>query len=271
MTSATGSLLTTQKVVVTRAPIYSEDSFAELAAIPATTRTPPLSASSILEEENEYLRQQLISVSSELEYWRTKAIRSSSPTTAATTQTPVSVFGTPATPRTFLEGLRQITFSASREEEEADESSYTPQKSTGLHRRASAKVESWSPFGSAALPAEDEEDGLLLLTSKSHSSDKDEASLDDNDVSSPRLASPDAGEESNSLYDRGAWLVGLLILQSFSSFIIKNNEAMLQRHAVIVRFLTMLVGAGGNAGNQASVRYVQNARMKMYAIRVLSC
>jgi len=45
-----------------------------------------------------------------------------------------------------------------------------------------------------------------------------------------------------------------LILQSMSSFILARNEALLQKHLVIVRFLTMLVGAGGNAGNQASVR-----------------
>jgi len=57
----------------------------------------------------------------------------------------------------------------------------------------------------------------------------------------------------SSVTDRAGWLVGLLILQSMSSFIISNNEKLLQQHLVIVRFLTMLVGAGGNAGNQASV------------------
>jgi hypothetical protein len=192
------------------------------------------------------------------------------------------MFGTPKTPRStaggFFEGLRHISFSASRHEEEEEEEptgeeDYSPQK-TGLHRRASAKVEnSWSPFlnfsraTTAAANNKDDEEGQLslLLTSKSHSSDKDDTSLDDDDdididntSSSPKRVLPSdaaaGGEESNSLWDRGSWLVGLLILQSFSSFIIKNNEAMLQRHAVIVRFLTMLVGAGGNAGNQASVR-----------------
>ena len=56
------------------------------------------------------------------------------------------------------------------------------------------------------------------------------------------------------IMDRAGWLVGLLVLQSMSSFIIQRNEGLLQKHLVIVRFLTMLVGAGGNAGNQASVR-----------------
>lgn len=57
-----------------------------------------------------------------------------------------------------------------------------------------------------------------------------------------------------SISDRAGWLVGLLVLQSLSSFIIARNENLLKEHVVIVRYLTMLVGAGGNAGNQASVR-----------------
>lgn len=57
--------------------------------------------------------------------------------------------------------------------------------------------------------------------------------------------------------DRAGWLVGLLVFQSLSSFILARNESLLQRHAVIVQFLTMLVGAGGNAGNQASVGVVR--------------
>lgn len=57
--------------------------------------------------------------------------------------------------------------------------------------------------------------------------------------------------------DRGGWLIGLLFLQSCSSFIIQHNERFLQNHMVIVQFLTMLVGAGGNAGNQASVRVIR--------------
>ena len=57
--------------------------------------------------------------------------------------------------------------------------------------------------------------------------------------------------------DRAAWLVGLLILQSISGFILQSNEDMLQEHLPIVNFLTMLVGAGGNAGNQASVQAIR--------------
>lgn len=57
-----------------------------------------------------------------------------------------------------------------------------------------------------------------------------------------------------ALRDRAYWLVGLLLMQSFSGIILSRNEALLADHPVIIFFLTMLVGAGGNAGNQASVR-----------------
>ena len=57
-----------------------------------------------------------------------------------------------------------------------------------------------------------------------------------------------------ALRDRAYWLVGLLVMQSCSGIILSRNEVLLANHPVIIYFLTMLVGAGGNAGNQASVR-----------------
>lgn len=57
--------------------------------------------------------------------------------------------------------------------------------------------------------------------------------------------------------DRAYWLVGLLCFQSCSGFILSRNEELLQNHPVIIFFLTMLVGAGGNAGNQAAVRVIR--------------
>jgi hypothetical protein len=57
-----------------------------------------------------------------------------------------------------------------------------------------------------------------------------------------------------ALRDRAYWLVGLLIMQSLSGIILAKNEMLLTNHPVIIYYLTMMVGAGGNAGNQASVR-----------------
>ena len=56
---------------------------------------------------------------------------------------------------------------------------------------------------------------------------------------------------------RAIWLVGLLAFQSCSGFILARNEALLQDHPALVYFLTMLVGAGGNAGNQSAVRVIR--------------
>jgi cation transporter-like permease len=60
-----------------------------------------------------------------------------------------------------------------------------------------------------------------------------------------------------NLFDRSSWLIGLLIFQSLSSFILRYNESLLQKHPVIIFYLTMLVGAGGNAGNQATVKAIR--------------
>jgi Mg2+ transporter MgtE len=51
---------------------------------------------------------------------------------------------------------------------------------------------------------------------------------------------------------RLSWLVALLLFQSISSVILGYFEELIERHVVIALFLTMLIGTGGNAGNQSS-------------------
>ena len=52
---------------------------------------------------------------------------------------------------------------------------------------------------------------------------------------------------------RTPWLMVLLLLQSFSALIMGKFDDIFQRHIVIALFVTMIVGAGGNAGNQPGV------------------
>ena len=59
------------------------------------------------------------------------------------------------------------------------------------------------------------------------------------------------------LLERAGVLIALLIFQSCSSFILEDYEVFLMRHSVIVFFLPLLVGAGGNAGSQAAVLVVR--------------
>ena len=60
-----------------------------------------------------------------------------------------------------------------------------------------------------------------------------------------------------AMFERSSWLSGLLIFQSFSTLILSSNQHVLEKHHTVVYFLTALVGAGGNAGNQASVRVIR--------------
>ncbi|KAF6248339.1 hypothetical protein COO60DRAFT_1289482 [Scenedesmus sp. NREL 46B-D3] len=56
---------------------------------------------------------------------------------------------------------------------------------------------------------------------------------------------------------RGRWLLGLLVLQSTSSFVLDSYQDLLKDHIVVTLFLTMLVGAGGNAGNQSAIKVIR--------------
>ena len=47
------------------------------------------------------------------------------------------------------------------------------------------------------------------------------------------------------------------MLQSSSSFILDRYEPLIREHLFITLFLTMLVGAGGNAGNQSAIKVIR--------------
>lgn len=58
-------------------------------------------------------------------------------------------------------------------------------------------------------------------------------------------------------WNRGAWLVGLMALQSLSSAILTRFSAVIERNIVLALFLTMLAGSAGNAGNQSSAMVIR--------------
>jgi magnesium transporter len=59
------------------------------------------------------------------------------------------------------------------------------------------------------------------------------------------------------IIQRGSWLVGLLLLQSISSFILGKYNFMIEQYAVLSIFLGMITGTGGNAGNQAATLVIR--------------
>ena len=58
-------------------------------------------------------------------------------------------------------------------------------------------------------------------------------------------------------FARRRWLLGLLVLQSTSSVVLDAYQDLLKHHLVVTLFLTMLVGAGGNAGNQSAIKVIR--------------
>jgi hypothetical protein len=133
---------------------------------------------------------------------------------------------------------------------------------TTLGTNTSTNTTSTNATTSSTADHDDEEVAILVVLPEQHNDNEEEQSLvkdPTTSLSTDGLVRENRYETTGDSYfaqikDRAGWLVGLLCLQSMSSFIISRNETLLQEHIVIVQFLTMLVGAGGNAGNQASVR-----------------
>lgn len=77
-------------------------------------------------------------------------------------------------------------------------------------------------------------------------------------------------QEETNIFSRVCLLSFLLILQSGSSFILQSFSELISRHILITMYLTMLVGAGGNAGNQAAVLVIRRlATSRSFSIRSL--
>lgn len=64
------------------------------------------------------------------------------------------------------------------------------------------------------------------------------------------------------VWQRGIWLISLLILQSFSSLILSSYSAMINKYTIVAVFLTMLIGTGGNAGNQSATLVIRGLTTK---------
>jgi len=72
--------------------------------------------------------------------------------------------------------------------------------------------------------------------------------------------------------NRLPWLVGLLFLQSFSAAIMGSFEQLLEKHIIVTLFVPMLVGSGGNAGNQPGVmvtRALSTGEIKGHVTKLL--
>jgi magnesium transporter len=58
-------------------------------------------------------------------------------------------------------------------------------------------------------------------------------------------------------WQRSVWLGSLLLLQSVSGFILSKYQTLIQGHLFLSFFYTMLIGTGGNAGNQSATLVIR--------------
>merc|ERR1711907_397716 len=65
------------------------------------------------------------------------------------------------------------------------------------------------------------------------------------------------GNFYGEMWNRFALLGSLMVLQSMSSFILSHFQTFIENHIFVTLYLTMLVGAGGNAGNQSAVLVIR--------------
>mmetsp|Transcript_3596 Transcript_3596/g.10445 ORF Transcript_3596/g.10445 Transcript_3596/m.10445 type:complete len:282 (-) Transcript_3596:348-1193(-) len=81
----------------------------------------------------------------------------------------------------------------------------------------------------------------------------------------PAVAPVSTQSALSEVWTRGRWLLGLLVLQSASSAVLDSYQDLLKRHLAVTFFLTMLVGAGGNAGNQSAIKVIRGLAMRKYS------
>mmetsp|Transcript_36877 Transcript_36877/g.51216 ORF Transcript_36877/g.51216 Transcript_36877/m.51216 type:complete len:335 (-) Transcript_36877:173-1177(-) len=96
---------------------------------------------------------------------------------------------------------------------------------------------------------------LQSLDEESLSEDSldEEEEEDEDDIDLPTGMQMGLEGVAQEVWVRGQWLLGLLVLQSASSIVLEANKDLIRDHLIITLFLTMLVGAGGNAGNQSAI------------------
>jgi len=64
------------------------------------------------------------------------------------------------------------------------------------------------------------------------------------------------------VWERGKWLVMLMIFQSLASMVLAQFEDLIKAHVVIALFLTMLIGSGGNAGGQSVAKAIHEIAVR---------
>lgn len=131
----------------------------------------------------------------------------------------------------------------------------------GVHEDQEEVAKQMHHYGLLSAPVVDEEHHFLGVITADDIVDivEEEASEDVYKMSglTPVEHSYFQTSFKNLFYQRSAWLGGLLLLQSVSPFILSKYQALIESHVFISFFYTMLIGTGGNAGNQSATLVIR--------------
>lgn len=129
------------------------------------------------------------------------------------------------------------------------------EESVLVQRRLARKMAE-AQAGWIVLSEKEKKKGKTVTTTRDTRKEEKEEDFDDEDESALFNLSLVNATVFEEAYSRGKWLLFLLVLQSCSSFVLSSNEALIQDNVIITLYLTMLVGAGGNAGNQSAIEVI---------------
>ncbi|KAK4535604.1 hypothetical protein CDCA_CDCA05G1629 [Cyanidium caldarium] len=135
-----------------------------------------------------------------------------------------------------------------------------------VHEGLELAVRRLRAAGALTAPVVDDEQRLVGLITAADIIREMELEATDDILRFGGVESPLQGEDIETYFQtrlqsfivgRATWLVLLLLLQSLSSMILGRYSSLIERHVVLALFLTMTVGAGGNAGNQSSALVIR--------------
>jgi magnesium transporter len=131
----------------------------------------------------------------------------------------------------------------------------------GVHEDQEEVARQMHHYGLVSIPVVDKDDHFLGIITADDVIDivEEEASEDVYKMSglSPVENSYFQTSFRNLFFQRSIWLGGLLLLQSLSIFVLSKYQTLIQSHVFLSFFYTMLIGTGGNAGNQSATLVIR--------------
>jgi magnesium transporter len=107
-------------------------------------------------------------------------------------------------------------------------------------------------YSMPSIPVVDDDNRFLGIISSQDAIEVVEEEMEEDAYKMSGLAANPKQDFWIMVWQRSSWLVPLLVFQSVSGIILEQYQGLLEQNTILVFFITMLIGTGGNAGNQSS-------------------